>query len=158
MKRLYFFRPNLKNHFYLYYSWVSAAKEKGVDVTMFTVMSRQQIKKQINEYKEVSKLDGVKVIKTPHTTLNMLYTAIYLFFNMLKYKKVALIAKKVELRPLRLTKFIFGKNFKYYIEVLLSGRSLVSLTSMTSPISSRLPKGTRTRQPAFGSCSLSGSR
>ncbi|MFP3352919.1 glycosyltransferase [Pseudoalteromonas sp. SIMBA_153] len=102
---------------------MSAAKEKGVDVTMFTVMSRQQIKKQINEYKEVSKLDGVKVIETPHTTLNMLYTAIYLFFNMLKYKKVALIAKKVELRPLRLTKFIFGKNFKYYIEVEGDGLS-----------------------------------
>ena len=102
---------------------MSAAKEKGVDVTMFTVMSRQQIKKQINEYKEVSKLDGVKVIETPHTSLNMLYTAIFLFFNVLKYKKVSLIAKKVDSRPLRITKFIFGKNFKYYIEIEGDGLS-----------------------------------
>lgn len=117
MKKLYFFRPNLKNHFYLYYSWITAARKKGVDVTMFTVMSVKQKRTQIVEYNEIVKLDGTKIIITPHILLNTLYTISYLLFNIIKHSRVSLIAKKVNLKPLTLVKFFFSNRFKYIIEI-----------------------------------------
>jgi hypothetical protein len=117
VKKLYFFRPNLKNHFYLYYSWIQAASKADVDVTMFTVMSKKQKNMQLNSYHEVINLKGVKVLITPHHYFNSFYTFFYLLLNVLKYGKVSLIAKKVNLSPLDMIKKIVGKRFKYAIEI-----------------------------------------
>ncbi len=117
LKRIYFFRPNLKNHFYLYYSWIRAAKEKGVDVTMLTVMSAKQKRQQLNEYNEVIKLPNVNVLITPHEKLNILYTILLLCWYAIKFKNVALVAKKVDVRPLNTVKKLFNRKFKYFIEV-----------------------------------------
>lgn len=117
MKNLYFFRPNLKNHFYLYYSWVQAASNAGVDVTMFTVMSKRQKKMQLESYNEVINLTGVKVIITPHHYFNTCYAFLYLLLNVVKHGEVSLIAKKVNLSPLNLIKKVVGKRFRYVIEI-----------------------------------------
>lgn len=117
MKRLYFFRPNLKNHFNLYYSWISAANKVGVDVTMFTVMSQKQKSVQEDYYNEVIQLENVKIIVTPHIYLNTLYTIFYLIINVVKNGDVVLIAKKVNFFPLNVVKKIFSQRFRYLVEI-----------------------------------------
>jgi glycosyltransferase involved in cell wall biosynthesis len=117
VKRLYFFRPNLKNHFYLYYSWIEAANKAGVDVTMFTVMSIKQKNIQLGYFNEVAQLNGVNIIVTPHERLNTIYTFFYLLISVVKYGQVSLIAKKVNLLPLNLIKKIVKKRFRYVIEI-----------------------------------------
>jgi hypothetical protein len=117
MKKFYYFRPNLKNHFYLYYSWIDAAKNADVDVTMFTVMSKELKNQQLEYYKEVSQLPNVKVIVTPHERLNSIFTFIFLIFSVFKHGDVTLIAKKVNLLPLDAVKKIVNKRFRYILEI-----------------------------------------
>lgn len=84
---------------------------------MFTVMSAGQKKQQLDEFNEVTKLDGVEIIVTPHVRLNMLFAVFFIFMNILRHKKVSMIAKKVDLRPLVLVKKVFKQRFRYFIEV-----------------------------------------
>lgn len=90
---------------------------EGVDVTMFTVMSKRKKNTQLKQYNEVVNLPGIKVIITPHSCLNTLYTLVYLFVNVIKHGKVRLIAKKVNLKPLDLFKKVVGDRFKYTLEL-----------------------------------------
>lgn len=116
-KYIYFFRGSLTTHVGIYKSWVDLARANNIPMEMLTILNWKtylQQKEKVNYYK---KFDYIKILKSPHSSLNIFIISLYLLLLYIKYKKIIIHLRKQDATIFDKLKYVLRNSIKYIIEI-----------------------------------------
>ena len=117
MHKLYYFRPNLKEHFPLYYSWIEASRLAGVDVKMFTILTPTLRRKYEAEYNKIALLPNVSILTAWHKFLVPIILFLYLARYVIASGGAVVVCKKVNVSMVLLYKYFLLGRLRVVVEL-----------------------------------------